>query len=385
MSIARALTLIAALQLGGLASAQTLRVLEAPPEGRAWCEARAISRNGRFITGDCAGDSFRLLGVHWNSARDPLTLPGIGSREFAKAVSDDGRLIVGGTNSGAMLWRPEGPTVLGPGYCEDVDATGAVVVGELLTFHGFVAFAYFTTGALIDLPPAEGDLESLAFAVDASGALAVGSTSGPSTRACLWNTTGGPPTILDSPALLACAKDISGDGRVIVGYSFDGTSNAAVRWVDGVYEEIIPAEMGAVATGVSSDGRVIVGTASHFGGAFVWDAVHGARSLQLIVPSDRLNPTVLWLERATGISDDGRKIVGTGLAADTLDSFAWEIELPADCVADFNADLTVDFFDYLDFVSAFDADDPRADLDTNGSIDFFDYLDFVAAFDAGCA
>jgi hypothetical protein len=56
----------------------------------------------------------------------------------------------------------------------------------------------------------------------------------------------------------------------------------------------------------------------------------------------------------------------------------------APCHADFNDDCSVDFFDYLDFVAALDAEDPAADYNGDNSIDFFDYLDFAAAFDAGC-
>jgi hypothetical protein len=54
------------------------------------------------------------------------------------------------------------------------------------------------------------------------------------------------------------------------------------------------------------------------------------------------------------------------------------------CEADFNCDGTPDFFDYLDFAAAFDANHPIADFNADGSVDFFDYLDFAAAFDAGC-
>jgi T5SS/PEP-CTERM-associated repeat protein len=54
------------------------------------------------------------------------------------------------------------------------------------------------------------------------------------------------------------------------------------------------------------------------------------------------------------------------------------------CPADFNLDGTVDFFDYLDFVAAFDAEEEAADFNRDGSIDFFDYLDFAAVFDSGC-
>jgi hypothetical protein len=54
------------------------------------------------------------------------------------------------------------------------------------------------------------------------------------------------------------------------------------------------------------------------------------------------------------------------------------------CLADFNDDQSVDFFDYLDFVAAFSSNNPQADFNLDDAIDFFDYLDFVAAFSAGC-
>lgn len=54
------------------------------------------------------------------------------------------------------------------------------------------------------------------------------------------------------------------------------------------------------------------------------------------------------------------------------------------CPADINGDGVIDFFDYLDFVSAFSSGMPVADFNGDTTIDFFDYLDFVAAFSAGC-
>ncbi len=54
------------------------------------------------------------------------------------------------------------------------------------------------------------------------------------------------------------------------------------------------------------------------------------------------------------------------------------------CLADFNSDGVVDFFDYLDFVDAFSANLASADFNLDGVIDFFDYLDFVDAFSSPC-
>lgn len=58
--------------------------------------------------------------------------------------------------------------------------------------------------------------------------------------------------------------------------------------------------------------------------------------------------------------------------------------VPPGCLADFNVDCTIDFFDYLDFVAAFSSDAPNADFNADTVIDFFDYLDFVAAFSSSC-
>jgi hypothetical protein len=54
------------------------------------------------------------------------------------------------------------------------------------------------------------------------------------------------------------------------------------------------------------------------------------------------------------------------------------------CPSDFNHDLAVDFFDYLDFVNAFSTNQASADFNNDGVVDFFDYLDFVDAFSSGC-
>ena len=55
------------------------------------------------------------------------------------------------------------------------------------------------------------------------------------------------------------------------------------------------------------------------------------------------------------------------------------------CPADFNGDGFLDFFDYLDFVTAFETGGGlEADFNGDGFVDFFDYADFVEAFEAGC-
>ncbi len=61
---------------------------------------------------------------------------------------------------------------------------------------------------------------------------------------------------------------------------------------------------------------------------------------------------------------------------------------PSPCAADFNADGSVDFFDYDAFVQCFEGagcpPGASADFDADGSVDFFDYDAFVVAFESGC-
>ena len=71
--------------------------------------------------------------------------------------------------------------------------------------------------------------------------------------------------------------------------------------------------------------------------------------------------------------------VGNGCGSVT--SSATPISL---CFADFNGDGFMDFFDYDDFVNAFETGDVRADVNGDGFADFFDYDDYVGAFETGC-
>jgi hypothetical protein len=58
---------------------------------------------------------------------------------------------------------------------------------------------------------------------------------------------------------------------------------------------------------------------------------------------------------------------------------------PAPCLADFNNDGLVNFFDISNYIAAFNAQDPRADIAAPfGTFNFFDISTFIAAYNAGC-
>jgi hypothetical protein len=54
------------------------------------------------------------------------------------------------------------------------------------------------------------------------------------------------------------------------------------------------------------------------------------------------------------------------------------------CYPDCDGSGTLDLFDFLCFVNAFNAGDPYADCDGSGTLDLFDFLCFVNEFNAGC-
>lgn len=58
--------------------------------------------------------------------------------------------------------------------------------------------------------------------------------------------------------------------------------------------------------------------------------------------------------------------------------------IPKPCPADVTLDGFVDYFDFFEFIDAFETDQPLADTNHDGFIDYFDFLEFTNSFEAGC-
>ncbi len=90
-----------------------------------------------------------------------------------------------------------------------------------------------------------------------------------------------------------------------------------------------------------------------------------------------------------GMESDGERefehdiTIATGCPSSESISYL-DAAIPVPCYADFNEDEVLDFFDYLDFVSAFSSGSLLADFNSDQIVDFFDYLDFVLEFANGC-
>jgi probable HAF family extracellular repeat protein len=386
MQIKPALAPLAILSICATADAALIfRLLPHPPgTEEPYCYLRGISKNAQFIAGDAYDSPDRNLGVVWDPLRNPSFLPWLGGLdEVANAVSDDGTILAGISDYSAIVWTPGGIVVVCTGRCTDIDGQGDIVVGCQPFWATGRGFVYSVSGTLEFLPPLDGFRSSAAWAVNRSGTIAVGSciNQAGEQRACMWSFGRGSPVILDSQGHNARALDVSDDGSVVVGYADTGNGvGDAIRWENGVYRVLTTG--GAKASGVSDDGRTVVGESDALD-AFIWDADHGPRSLKQIVSDSGVDLSNTRLSIVDGLSGDGRVIIGTGIRTDPWAMFQWELRLDS-CRADFNADFVLDFFDYLDFVALYDAQDPRADFNGDQQIDAFDYLDFVAAFEAGC-
>lgn len=59
-------------------------------------------------------------------------------------------------------------------------------------------------------------------------------------------------------------------------------------------------------------------------------------------------------------------------------------EVVADCIADWNADGTVNTLDFLAFLNDWTARNPRADLNDDGTVNTLDFLEFLNVWVAGC-
>jgi hypothetical protein len=86
------------------------------------------------------------------------------------------------------------------------------------------------------------------------------------------------------------------------------------------------------------------------------------------------------------VRPDGDLIVGGAFttAGDLYSPGLARYSEPTPCYPDFTGDGTLDLFDFLAYVNAFNAADPVADCDHNGNLDLFDFLCFVNAFNVGC-
>jgi serine protease len=102
------------------------------------------------------------------------------------------------------------------------------------------------------------------------------------------------------------------------------------------------------------------------------------------IARERYGAPLTPLEIRTLINTTGIPHLGTQLIGPRPDLGAAVDELLSSCIADFNADGTVNSRDFVDYLNAFVAGDPSADVNADGTVDSRDFTMFLNEFRAGC-
>ena len=309
------------------------------PGGDISSGASAVSADGMVVVGSSHSAS-GIEAYRWSLLEGIVALGDLAGGDFdsrATSVSADGSVIVGNAHSvngvEAFRWVDGiGMTGLGdlPGGryesgASGVSADGNIVVGLSSSSLGATVEAYYWTlgsgmtgiGSLPWWP-----YESIASDVSGDGTVVVGrSLSAEGNNAAFRWTQEQGMVALDASIDSSNAFAISCDGTTIVGRAILVGEQEAFRWTEseGIvglgYLYSTGSFISSESLDVSADGSIIVGQSSNdsFQAAFIWDESHGMRALHDVLTDLGLDLAGWTLTEATGISDDGLTIVGTGI------------------------------------------------------------------------
>ena len=360
------------------------------------CCATAISADGRVVAGG---------GYRWTQETGLVELGSLPPpRDWATvacAASADGSVIVGyglaelGLDYQAFRWTQDGG-IVGIGDASStwsiawgVSGMGDVVVGEARTGRGIQAFRWTTPDIMIALGSLTGSRgTSVARGVSSNGSVIAGYSlnSDRNYEIFRWTAEKG----MVGLGTLGFALAVSGDGTAIVGRAGPNGFPEAFRHTAETglvgLGDLPGADNWSEAVAVSADGSIVVGesfTDLPGGGAFIWDETHGMRQLHAVLLDAGLDVAGWTLSVATGISADGRTIIGRGIDPEN-NYLPWLATLGGPCRADFNRDGVTNSQDFFDFLAAFFAHDPAADINNDGGVTTEDFFDFLEAFFAGC-
>ena len=207
--------------------------------------ATNVSADGQFIVGWVYRADSTYISFRWgNGAPQQLgTLQGYRHSQ-AQSASADGRVVVGwsvgGFVSRAFRWTAgDGMQDLGtlPGFdassAYDVSADGQVVVGVAIDYRRVVSHALrWEDGALQDLGTLPGGTNSVAFAVSADGRVVVGEADNAQGAPCAFRWENDVmedlnqryASLLTDGSRLFAARDISANGRYIVGEGYNAAT-----------------------------------------------------------------------------------------------------------------------------------------------------------------
>ena len=372
--------------------------------------ATAMNADGTVVVGG-SGVYGSSGAFRWTSTTGMQYLGGLSGygRSVVRGVSSDGSVVVGycdnSTSVAAIPFRwtaetgmeaiqspPEGLCGSGnPTLAMGVSGDGTVIVGIRCPGNSSRPIRWTAPATPIDIG-GEGQYSSSVYATNRDGSVSCGwrlipAQTGTSSFLRAAMIGNGNPQLLEtlnnfSDSIALC---LTPDGHFVGGYSSDTTGqDKAVRWnAAGQIQNLgslpnwLPGGnpgpgQNYRATGISEDGRIIVGSAdSNNPGeerGFLWTEALGMVGLNEYLTSLGFNLASTNLKQAVAVSADGSVIAGTGTFDGQLRSFLIRgLHLVAPlCPADLNANRVVDAQDLAVLLAFWGPAPVFAQADING-------------------
>lgn len=287
--------------------------------------ANGVSADGRVVVGEVGvGTTHAFVWTAAGGRNDFGLDPGMPQTSTANAVSGDGRYVVGGSFAGGYRWSGPGtfqtlgtlPFPIGGAPAYGVNGDGSVIAGWAgNTNTGPVGSFYWTQSGGMQQIPISIDIAPRVVGVSRDTGVAVGTAGLGDTRAFTWSPSAG-TRVLQAPAgapfQTTTAAAINFDGTIVVGTSSVGTT----VWRNEV-PSIIPQlpGFGFEPACLNDDASVIAGLGSRSGilYAVIWTQARGTELLTSYLASQGVSlPSGIFFQSVTGVSSDGRTIVGVG-------------------------------------------------------------------------
>jgi probable HAF family extracellular repeat protein len=400
-----------AVATGAPAPAATFRGLGDLPGGSFTSGANGVSADGCIVVGmSTSGQGSEAF--RWDR-RGGGGMVGLGdlaggtNSSSAWAASADGTVIVGtsGSASGLEAFRWTAATGMvslgdlagGPFFsvANSVSADGRVVAGYGHSASGQEAFHWTAASGIRGLGDlAGGTFESAAAGISADGTVIVGiGASDAGNQAIRWTQAEGMTGLgdLSGGAFFSGANGVSADGTVVVGNDYSELPGQAFLWhaPDGMNglgflpgADLTPWSEALDVSAVGYRVAGFSGTAITGSVATVWDPANGMRRVDEILAAEGVGISGWRLVEATGISDNGRIVVGRGVNPQGKQE-AWLALLPGSSPdpsipGDANLDGTVDRRDLAIVVEHFGATCgatfEQGDFDGDGGVSMMDLL-----------
>lgn len=295
---------------------------------------RNISHDGKVVVGGSfRSDGFEhavrsVNGAPLEFIAEPASLtPSTGCR--ADAVDSSGAVLLYCEGGATFLHTNAGGDVaIDGGTAVDISLDGKVIIGVGVgsPTQGFRKVGSVTT----PLGGLHAGGSSMVFATNGDGSVVVGDASlaGGGRAATRWTAALG---LLALPKLVnwysPIARDVSTDGKVIVGHTKDPADTVAVKWSGA---DLSPSVLGpGQALCTNGDGRVIGGYSYSSDASWVatiWDSAGVQRTVKDLLGATPDLTSDWTLGHVVGISDDGKFLVGNGTHG--TKSEGWVAHLP---------------------------------------------------------